>query len=125
MRAPHLPHAVIIDCSASDTVAECYPAWLSAGLHVITANKHAGSGPWPRYEAIRSAAARGPRFRYEATVGAGLPIISTLRDLLDTGDEILAIEGILSGTLAWLFNRFDGSAAFSSLAHSRAHIRSG
>ena len=115
VRAPHLPHAVLIDCSASDAVAECYPAWLAAGLHVITASKHAGSGPWPRYQAIRSAAARGPRFRYEATVGAGLPVISTLRDLLDTGDEVLAVEGILSGTLAWLFNRFDGSVPFSSL----------
>ena len=112
----HLPHAVVIDCSASDAVAAQYPAWLAAGIHVITPNKHASAGPLPRYAAIREARAQsGARFRYEATVGAGLPVISTLRDLLDTGDELVAVDGILSGTLAWLFNKFDGSTAFSDL----------
>ena len=62
----------------------------------------------------------GSRFRYEATVGAGLPIITTLRDLIDTGDEVFAIEGIFSGTLAWLFNRYDGSTPFSGLV-AEAH----
>jgi aspartokinase/homoserine dehydrogenase 1 len=114
VRADHLPHAAIIDCSASDAVAERYPEWLSAGIHVITPNKHAGAGPIARHRAIR-AAAGAARFRYEATVGAGLPVISTLRDLIDTGDELLAIEGILSGTLAWLFNRYDGTVPFSAL----------
>jgi len=112
----HLPHAVVIDCSASDTVAQRYPDWLAAGIHVITPNKQAGAGPLERYGAIRAAQAKsGARFRYEATVGAGLPVISTLRDLLDTGDELLAIDGIFSGTLAWLFNMFDGSKPFSTL----------
>lgn len=112
----HLPHAVIVDCSASNAVAEHYPAWLAAGIHVITPNKQAGAGPLERYAAIREARAHGgARFRYEATVGAGLPVISTLRDLLDTGDELIAIDGILSGTLAWLFNKFDGSKPFSKL----------
>jgi aspartokinase/homoserine dehydrogenase 1 len=112
----HMPHAAIIDCSASNAVAEQYPQWLAAGIHVITPNKQAGAGPLERYEAIRSARAHsGARFRYEATVGAGLPVISTLRDLLDTGDELIAIDGIFSGTLAWLFNKFDGSVAFSAL----------
>jgi aspartokinase/homoserine dehydrogenase 1 len=112
----HLPHAVVIDCSASDDVAQHYPAWLAAGIHVITPNKQAGAGPLARYRAIRAAQAdSGARFRYEATVGAGLPVISTLRDLLDTGDELLAIDGILSGTLAWLFNSFDGKKPFSAL----------
>ena len=112
----HLPHAVVIDCSASDTVAAQYPAWLAAGIHVITPNKHAGAGPLSRYAAIREARAQsGARFRYEATVGAGLPVISTLRDLLDTGDDLIAVDGILSGTLAWLFNKFDGSKPFSVL----------
>jgi len=116
LRAAHLPHAIILDCSASDAIAERYPAWLAAGIHVITPNKHAGAGPLPRYRAIRAASAAGAsRFRYEATVGAGLPVISTLRDLIDTGDELLAVEGIFSGTLAWLFNRYDGKVAFSTL----------
>ncbi len=116
VHAAHLPHAVIIDCSASDEVASHYPAWIAAGIHVITPNKQAGSGPISRWQAIRDArAGGGGRWRYEATVGAGLPVISTLRDLIDTGDELIAIEGILSGTLAWLFNRYDGSEPFSAL----------
>ena len=64
---------------------------------------------------IRDRAHSGARFSYEATVGAGLPVISTLRDLLDTGDDLLSIEGIFSGTLAWLFNKYDGSKPFSEL----------
>jgi bifunctional aspartokinase / homoserine dehydrogenase 1 len=116
VRASHLPHAVMIDCSASNAVADAYARWLAQGIHVITPNKHAGSGPLERYRALRRASAEhGARFRYEATVGAGLPIITTLRDLLDTGDEVLSIEGILSGTLAYLFNRFDGQVPFSAL----------
>ena len=117
----HLPHAVIIDCSASNAVAAHYPEWLAAGIHVITPNKQAGAGPLERYNAIRNSRTRsGARFRYEATVGAGLPVISTLRDLLDTGDDLIAIDGILSGTLAWLFNKFDGSVPFSELVR-QAH----
>ena len=74
----HLPHAVVVDCSASDAVAAHYSDWLAAGIHVITPNKQAGAGPLARYEAIRAARARGgARFRYEATVGAGLPVLST------------------------------------------------
>ncbi|KAF1017345.1 MAG: Bifunctional aspartokinase/homoserine dehydrogenase 1 [Stenotrophomonas maltophilia] len=120
--AAHLPHAVVIDCSGSAEVAERYSGWLAAGIHVVTPNKQAGSGPLSRYQRIRAAAATsGARFRYEATVGAGLPVITTLRDLVDTGDEVLAIEGIFSGTLAWLFNRFDGGQPFSALvAQARA-----
>lgn len=117
VQAEHLPHSVIIDCSANDAVAERYAGWLAAGIHVVTPNKHAGAGPGERWQRIRTASANGARFRYEATVGAGLPVISTLRDLLDTGDELLAVEGILSGTLAWLFNRYDGSVPFSALVH--------
>ncbi len=117
----HLPHAIIVDCSASDAVAANYAQWLAAGIHIVTPNKQAGAGPVERYRAIREAAAKGiSRFRYEATVGAGLPVISTLRDLLDTGDEIFAIDGIFSGTLAWLFNSYDGSVPFSKLVH-QAH----
>lgn len=112
----HLPHLVIVDCSASPLVADRYADWLAAGIHVVTPNKQAGAGPSARYDAIReAAAASGARFRYEATVGAGLPVISTLRDLIDTGDAVLSVEGIFSGTLAWLFNKFDGSVPFSQL----------
>ncbi|MBL8727695.1 MAG: bifunctional aspartate kinase/homoserine dehydrogenase I [Planctomycetes bacterium] len=112
VHAEHLPHAAIVDCSASDAVADHYDRWLARGMHVITPNKQAGSGPIERYRAVQRHHAS---FRYEATVGAGLPIITTLRDLLDTGDQVLAIEGILSGTLAFLFHHFDGARPFSQL----------
>ncbi|HHW4680311.1 MAG TPA: bifunctional aspartate kinase/homoserine dehydrogenase I, partial [Xylella taiwanensis] len=122
LQAAHLPHAVIIDCSGSAEVADRYADWLAAGIHVVTPNKQAGSGALLRYHAIRAAAdASGARFRYEATVGAGLPVITTLRDLMDTGDSVTSIEGIFSGTLAWLFNKYDGSVPFSELvAQARA-----
>ncbi len=112
VQAEHLPHAVIVDCSASDEVADRYSEWLGAGIHVITPNKHAGAGPIARYESLQRQPAQ---FCYEATVGAGLPIVTTLRDLIDTGDRVLAIDGILSGTLAYLFKSFDGERPFSAL----------
>lgn len=116
VRGEHLPHALIVDCSASPRVAAQYPRWLARGIHVVTPNKQAGSGAWDHYAAIQDASRRGGgRFRYEATVGAGLPVMLTLRNLLDTGDELHGIDGMLSGTLAWLFNRFDGTLPFSQL----------
>ena len=116
VQAEHVPHAVVLDCSASGDVADRYAGWLARGVHVAVANKQAGAGPIERHAAIRRAAAEGgARWRYDATVGAGLPILGTLRDLVDTGDEIRAVEGILSGTLAWLFNAYDGKSGFSTL----------
>jgi aspartokinase/homoserine dehydrogenase 1 len=116
VQATHLPHAAIIDCTASGEVAMHYPAWLRRGIHVVTPNKQAGSGVLDRWRAIRAASAQsGARFRYEATVGAGLPVMQTLRDLIDTGDDLVAVDGIFSGTLAWLFNRYDGTQPFSAL----------
>src|SRR3546814_2892678 len=96
VRAEHLPHALIIDCSGSDAVAERYAQWLAAGIHVVTPNKHAGSGSLQRYQAIRAATDNGGPFRHEATVGAGLPVIQTLPNLLDTGDLLPTIGGLPS-----------------------------
>ncbi|WP_246022935.1 homoserine dehydrogenase [Cognatilysobacter terrigena] len=117
---PHLVdegrlQAVVIDCSGSDEVVDHYARWLSQGLHVVTPSKRAGSGPIERWHAIRNATRNGARFRHEASVGAGLPVIQTLRSQLDTGDDLLGVDGVLSGTLAWLFHRFDGSRPFSHL----------
>jgi aspartokinase/homoserine dehydrogenase 1 len=116
IHAEHLPHAVILDCTASAEVAVHYPRWLSAGIHIATPNKKANSGPLELYGRIMGARrAGGSHYLYEATVGAGLPIIGTLRDLRETGDEIHRIEGILSGTLAYLFNVWDGTEPFSAV----------
>jgi len=114
IRADHLPHTVILDCSASAAIADRYPRWLRAGIHIATPNKKANSGSLDLYTRVMDARrAAGSHYLYEATVGAGLPIIVTLRDLRETGDEIRRIEGIFSGTLAYLFNVWDGAQPFS------------
>jgi aspartokinase/homoserine dehydrogenase 1 len=116
VHAVHLPHAVIIDCSSNETVAAAYRDWLAAGLHVITPNKKANSSTLSYYDSLRAAGrASGAHYLYETTVGAGLPVVQTLRDLRETGDEIHSIEGIFSGTLAYLFNVYDGSKPFSAI----------
>ncbi len=116
IKAEHIPHAVVIDCSASAEVAALYPRWLAAGIHVVTPNKRANSGPWQLYAGVQAARkATGAHYLYEATVGAGLPIIQTLRDLRETGDDIRKVEGIFSGTLAYLFNVWDGTQSFSAV----------
>ena len=90
--------------------------WLARGIHVITPNKRAGTAPMESYRELRKARRAGnTRFLYETTVGAGLPIIRTLQDLIQTGDKVESLEGIFSGTLAYLFNLYDGSVPFSSL----------
>jgi aspartokinase/homoserine dehydrogenase 1 len=114
--AAHLPHAVIVDCTASAAVARHYPEWLAAGIHVVTPNKQAGSADIAFYRTLGEARrAGGSHYLYEATVGAGLPIIQTVRDLRETGDRIQRIEGVLSGTLSYLFNVWDGEQPFSAL----------
>lgn len=110
------PHAVLIDCTASQTIATRYGAWLERGIHVITPNKKANTGPIDYYRRLKSSSRTNRlHYLYETTVGAGLPIIQTLRDLIETGDEILQIEGIFSGTLSYLFNSFDGERPFSEI----------
>jgi aspartokinase/homoserine dehydrogenase 1 len=119
VQADYVPHTVVIDCTASAVVAGQYRDWLARGIHVVTPNKKANSGTLPYYRALQEAKRdAGTHYLYEATVGAGLPVIQTLRDLRGTGDDITQIEGIFSGTLAYLFNVFDGSASFSSIVRA-------
>jgi aspartokinase/homoserine dehydrogenase 1 len=114
--AMEIPNAALVDCTSGATIVDAYPAFIEANLHIITPNKWANALPWRRYEALMSALEQRKRhFLFEANVGAGLPIVSTLRDLIASGDEIVRIEGILSGTLSYLFNTFDGSVPFSAL----------
>ncbi len=116
VNAEHLPHAAIVDCTASVDVSNRYAGWFTQGIHVVTANKKAQSGPLDYYDELqRSRRSNNTHFLYETSVGAGLPIIQTLRDLKETGDDILSIEGIFSGTLAYLFNVFDGTTPFSAI----------
>jgi bifunctional aspartokinase / homoserine dehydrogenase 1 len=119
VQADYIPHTVMIDCTASADVSKNYVAWLTRGIHIVTPNKKANSGTLPYYRALQEAGrASGTHYLYEATVGAGLPVIQTLRDLRETGDEITRIEGIFSGTLAYLFNVYDGRETFSSIVRA-------
>jgi aspartokinase/homoserine dehydrogenase 1 len=116
VKSDYLPHAAMLDCSASQDVANRYVEWFRAGMHVVTPNKKAASGPLADYDCLLAECRRHhTHFLYETTVGAALPVIGTLRDLNQTGDEIVSIEGILSGTLAYLFNVFDGQREFSAI----------
>jgi bifunctional aspartokinase / homoserine dehydrogenase 1 len=125
VQGEHLPHAVLVDCTASPHVAERYADWLARGIHVVTPNKKAGSAEWPYYaRLVRERRASRVHYLYETTVGAGLPIVHTLRELRETGDVVHGVEGILSGTLAYLFNLYDGTRPFSQIvrdAHAQGY----
>ena len=123
VHAEHLPHAVIIDATASAELPQRYESWLAKGINIITPNKKGNAGPLVSYRSLRETARRHQRyFLYETNVGAGLPIIHTLRDLLETGDEIVKIEGVLSGTLSYIFNSLDGTHGFSEIVRE-AHAQ--
>ncbi|PIQ21999.1 MAG: bifunctional aspartate kinase/homoserine dehydrogenase I, partial [Cytophagales bacterium CG18_big_fil_WC_8_21_14_2_50_42_9] len=101
----NLSNAVFVDCTASADVAAVYKTLLDRSVSVVTPNKIAASGNYHTYKELKSLAARrNVKFLYETNVGAGLPIISTLNDLIRSGDKVLKIEGIFSGTMNYLFN---------------------
>lgn len=105
---------IVLDATASEAVADRHAHWLARGIHVVTACKLGQGTSLARWQAIQAARrAGGSRYGDSATVGAGLPILRSLRALQDGGDRIHAIAGVLSGSLAWLFNHYDGLRPFS------------
>jgi aspartokinase/homoserine dehydrogenase 1 len=112
----NLPSMVVVDCSASEEVASLYSEFISNSISVVTPNKKAQSSNYADYLAIKSMAARKRvPWLYETSVGAGLPVISTLNDLIRSGDKIHRIEGVLSGTLSYIFSTFKSDLNFSTL----------
>lgn len=98
---------VLVDNTSSQDVADAYPLFLSHGISIVTPNKKAFSGSYKLWQDIFSAAEQsGAKVYHESSVGAGLPVISTLKDLVDTGDEVTKVEGVFSGTMSFLFNSF-------------------
>ena len=97
---------LFIDCTSSQAVADLYPTLLKSGISIVTPNKKAFSAAQPLFSAIQEAKSKKALVYQESTVGAGLPIISTLNDLVATGDKVVKIEGVLSGTLSYIFNEF-------------------
>jgi aspartokinase/homoserine dehydrogenase 2 len=107
---------VVLDVSADQGLTDTYPEFLDAGFHVISANKLAGSAPLAFYKEIKQLAySNNSKWLYNASVGAGLPILHCINDLYRSGDTIESISGVFSGTLSWLFEHYDNSVPFSTL----------
>ena len=107
-------NSVFVDCTASNDVAELYQTFIEHNISVVAANKIAASSDYDSYIKLKQTAlARGVKFRYETNVGAGLPIIGTINDLKNSGDKILKIEAVLSGTLNFIFNEIAADVPFS------------
>lgn len=115
----NLANSIFVDCTASESVVEHYERILNSSVSIVTPNKKAQSASFERYKQLKATARkRNADLLFETSVGAGLPVISTLNDLLRSGDRIIRIEAILSGTLSFIFNTFCGASeepAFSEV----------
>ena len=112
----NLPNSIFIDATANADVASEYDKILSGSISISTPNKIANSIAFSNYQKLKAIARkRGVKFLYETNVGAGLPVISTLNDLINSGDQILKIEGVLSGSLSFIFNNFKAGQKFSDI----------
>lgn len=110
----HLVNPVLVDCTSSESVASQYVEFLAAGFHIVTPNKKANTGSMAYYSELRETAqSTMRRFLYETTVGAGLPVIDTLQGLFNAGDELIGFEGILSGSLSYIFGKLDEGKTLS------------
>ena len=120
-RKYNLTNCIYVDCTASEEVAQTYPKFIEHRIPVVAANKKAASGTLEYYHRLkRLSHTLDTPFLYETNAGASLPIIQTIEQLRDTGDSILKIEAILSGTLSYIFNIFDGETPFSEIVrHAR------
>ncbi|XP_024532065.1 bifunctional aspartokinase/homoserine dehydrogenase 1, chloroplastic [Selaginella moellendorffii] len=111
-----IPNIVVVDCTASSDIPDWYYPWMRKGMHIVTPNKKANSGSLDKYLRLKELQRKSyTHYFYEGTVGAGLPILSTLQGLLETGDKIHTVEGIFSGTLSYIFNNFHGQKTFSEI----------
>ncbi len=116
MKKFNLPNSVFVDCTASEALAVHYNHILESSISIVTPNKKANSGSYTNYKKLKQASQKyGVKFLYETNVGAGLPVINTLNDLLYSGDKILKIEAVLSGTISYIFNSFAKNTSFSEI----------
>ncbi len=116
MKNLNLSNTIFIDNTANTGIANHYESILDASISISTPNKIATSSSYLKYQRLKTIAKkRGVQFMYETNVGAGLPVISTLRDLINSGDRILKIEGVLSGSLSFIFNNFNEGVQFSDI----------
>lgn len=116
MKEMNLSNTIFVDNTASEKISSYYESILDSSISISTPNKIATSSAYLQYQRLKAIAAkRGVQFLYETNVGAGLPVISTLNDLINSGDRILKIEGVLSGSLSFIFNSFRPGASFSAI----------
>ncbi|MBL0743956.1 bifunctional aspartate kinase/homoserine dehydrogenase I [Chryseolinea lacunae] len=116
MLSLNLPNSIFVDCTSSPDVTAFYEAILSANISIVTPNKKANSSSMEDYRRLKATAfQRGAKFLYETNVGAGLPVINTMNDLLLSGDKVLRIEAVLSGTLNYIFSSFEAGRKFSDV----------
>jgi bifunctional aspartokinase / homoserine dehydrogenase 1 len=116
MISVNLSNSIFVDCTSSEDVTSFYDEILSANISIVTPNKKANSGSQEKYRSLKKTAfRRGVKFLYETNVGAGLPVINTLNDLLLSGDKVVRIEGVLSGTLNYIFSSFKDGVKFSDV----------
>lgn len=116
MKQLNLPNTVFLDCTNNKDVVSYYASILESNISIVTPNKIANSGSYEEYLKLQKIISKhGGKFMYETNVGAGLPIINTLQNLKLSGDKILKIEGVLSGTLSYIFNNFTGDKRFSQI----------
>ena len=116
MKTMNLSNSIFVDNTANEDVTRFYESILEGSISISTPNKIATSSSYLQYQRLKKIAAkRGVQFAYETNVGAGLPVISTLNDLLLSGDRILKIEGVLSGSMSFIFNTFNGQRPFSAI----------
>ena len=114
IREMNIFNSVFVDCTASEAVSELYEDLLSSSISVVTANKIEASSDYDRYLKLKKTARRsGVKFLFETNVGAGLPIINTMNSLMNSGDKIIKLEAVLSGTLNFIFNTLSEDIAFS------------
>lgn len=112
----NMANSVFVDCTASEALVPYYADILNNSIAIVTPNKKANSGPYQRYKTFQDIVVKkGVRYLYETNVGAGLPVIGALKDLIESGDSVLKIEAVLSGTLSYIFNSYDGSTTFSQV----------
>ncbi|REJ82375.1 MAG: bifunctional aspartate kinase/homoserine dehydrogenase I [Bacteroidetes bacterium] len=116
MNELNLPQSIFVDCTSNEEIVRKYADVLSHSISIVTPNKIANSGKMENYKKLRDIArSKNVRFLYETNVGAGLPVINTLTDLLTSGDKIIRIEAVLSGTLSFIFNNFKKGVKFSDI----------
>ena len=123
MRDLNLSNSIFVDNTADERIAAFYENILDESISISTPNKIATSSGYLQYQRLKAIAdKRGVQFRYETNVGAGLPVISTLRDLIDSGDRITKIEGVLSGSLSYIFNTFNGEQPFADVVREAKEL---